>query len=107
MKTKRFNLESTHINDDGKLKKLIGLITIAILWCYLIGVWIETSIKIRIKNHGRKAKSTFRKGLDHFTKILNSFEKLIFEFECVIKVLSCTEKIISGKIYDFYYYSQH
>lgn len=90
MKTKGFNLESTHMQDNEKLKKLIGLITIAVLWCYLIGVWIESSIKIRIKNHGRKDKSTFRKGLDHFCKILNSIENLIFEFECVMKVLSCT-----------------
>jgi hypothetical protein len=90
MKTKGFNLESTHMRDDEKLKKLIALLTIALLWCYLIGLWIESSIKIRIKNHGRKEKSTFRKGLDHFTKILNSFEKLIFETDCVFKVLSCT-----------------
>lgn len=90
MKTKGFNLESTHMRDDEKLKKLIALLTIALLWCYLIGLWIESSIKIKIKNHGRKEKSTFRKGLDHFIKILNSFEKLIFETNCVFKVLSCT-----------------
>ena len=90
MKTKGFNLENTHMKDDEKLKKLIALLTIAMLWCYLIGFWIESSVKIRIKNHGRKEKSTFRKGLDHFTKILNSFENLIFETDCVFKVLSCT-----------------
>lgn len=90
MKTKGFNLENTHLRDDEKLKKLIALLTIAMLWSYLIGLWIESSIKIRIKNHGRKEKSTFRKGLDHFTKILNSVENLIFELDCVFKVLSCT-----------------
>lgn len=90
MKTKGFNLESTHMKDDDKLKKLIALLTIALLRCYLIGLWIESSIKVRIKNHGRKEKSTFRKGFDHFNQILNSFEKLIFEWECVLKVLSCT-----------------
>jgi len=90
MKTKGFNLEKTHMKDDTKLKKLIALITIALLWCNLIGLWIENSIKIRIKNHGRKEKSTFRKGLDHFTKIISSFENLIYETECVFKVLSCT-----------------
>ena len=90
MKTKGFNLESTHMKDDEKLKKLIALITIALLWCYLIGLWIESSIKIRIKNHGRKEKSTFRKGFDHFNQILNSFEKLTFEWGSVLKVLSCT-----------------
>lgn len=90
MKTKGFNLESTHMKDDEKLKKLIALITIALLWCYLIGVWIESSIKIRVKNNGRKEKSTFRKGLDHFTAILNSLDRLLFETESVFKVLSCT-----------------
>lgn len=90
MKTKGFDIESTHMKDDDKLKKLIALITIALLWCYLIGLWIESSIEIRIKNHGRKEKSTFRKGFDHFNVILNSFEKLIFEMDSVLKVLSCT-----------------
>ncbi len=90
MKTRGFNLEQTHITGSEKLKKLLALITIALLWSYLIGVWIESSIKIRIKNHGRKEKSTFRIGLDHFRTILNSLEKLIFEFDSVLKVLSCT-----------------
>ena len=63
---------------------------IAILWCYLIGLWIEKSITVRVKNHGKKAKSTFRKGLDHFVKILSSFENLKYESECIFKVLSCT-----------------
>jgi len=75
MKTKGFNLE----------KKLIALLTIALLWCYLTGLWIESTVKIRIKNHGRKEKSTFRKGLDHFTKILNSFENLIYETKACLK----------------------
>jgi len=90
MKTKGFYLEKTHLKEDEKLKKLIALLTIAILWCYLIGLWIEKSLTFRVKNHGRKAKSTFRKGLDHFVKILNSFENLKYETECVFKVLSCT-----------------
>jgi len=46
MKTKGFNLENTHMKDDEKLKKLIALLTIAMLWCYLIGLWIESSVKI-------------------------------------------------------------
>lgn len=90
MKTKGFNLESTHMRDDEKLKKLIALITIASLWSYMIGLWIESSIRIKVKNHGRKEKSTFRKGLDHFQTILNSIDKLIFEFNLVLIVLSCT-----------------
>ena len=90
MKTKGFDFEATHLTDDERLKKLIALITIALLWSYLTGLWIEDSIKIRIKNHGRKDKSTFRKGLDHLTKILNSFGNLNFELDGVLKVLSCT-----------------
>ena len=90
MKTRGFNLEQTHISEPERLKKLIALMAIALLWCLLTGLWIEASIKIRIKNHGRKEKSTFRKGLDHLTFILNSINKLIFEFDNVLKVLSCT-----------------
>jgi hypothetical protein len=69
MKTKGFYLEKTHLKEDEKLKKMFALLTIAILWCYLIGLWIESSLPIKLKKHGRKAKNTFRKGLDHFVKI--------------------------------------
>jgi len=90
MKSKGFYLEKTHLKDNEKLKKLIELLTIAILWCYLIGLWIESSLSIKLKKHSRKAKSTFRKGLDYLVKILCSFENLKYETECVFKVLSCT-----------------
>ncbi|MBV6477756.1 MAG: hypothetical protein HGGPFJEG_00500 [Ignavibacteria bacterium] len=52
------------------------------------------SIKIRIKNHSRKEKSTFRNGLEFLTKILNSFENLVFEFKSTLEVLSCIKNEI-------------
>lgn len=90
MKTRGFNLEQTHMNKPERLKKLLALVALALLWCYLTGLWIEESIRIRIKNHGRKEKSTFRKGIDYLCLILNSINKLIFEFDKALKVLSCT-----------------
>ncbi|HQY21409.1 MAG TPA: transposase [Ignavibacteria bacterium] len=57
MKTKGFNIEVTQMKDDEKLKKSTALLTIAVLWYFLLDLWIESSVKIRIKNHGRKEKA--------------------------------------------------
>lgn len=56
MKTNGFNIEVTQMKDDEKLKKLTSLLIIAVLWNFLLGLWIESSVKIRIKNHCRKEK---------------------------------------------------
>jgi hypothetical protein len=56
-KTRGFNFEQTHMKDLEKIKKLLTLVSIAYLWCVLIGLWVSESIKIRIATHGRKEKS--------------------------------------------------
>lgn len=37
-KKKGFNLESTHITDPDRIRKLIALLSLALVWCYKIGV---------------------------------------------------------------------
>ncbi|WP_434979134.1 IS4 family transposase [Daejeonia sp. YH14] len=89
MKSSGFNIEDTHLMALDRLEKLMMLTMMAFIWCYLIGDYIDTQIKpIKIKKHGRRAKSCFKYGLDYLSEVLLSgFNKLNF---CVVQVLSCT-----------------
>ena len=93
-KTRGFNFEDTHMKDLEKIKKLIVLVSIAYIWCVLIGLWIHESIKIRIVTHGRREKSIFRVGFDFLIRFINVLlsEKIYNyeEFDEVINLLSCT-----------------
>jgi hypothetical protein len=93
-KKRGFNFEETHMTELEKIKKLIVMISIAYTWCVLVGLWISESIKIRIMNHGRKLKSTFRSGFDFLTtfikKLLTGNIYNDLEFNNVTKLLSCT-----------------
>ncbi len=93
-KTRGFHFESTHIKELEKIKKLIFLVSIAYIWCVLVGLWVRESIKIRIVTHGRKEKSIFRVGFDFLIYFINmlisgeSYNK--HESNEVINLLSCT-----------------
>lgn len=93
-KTRGFNFEQTHMKAPEKLKKLLMLVSIAYVWCIMIGIWISESIKIRIVTHGRQEKSIFRVGYDYLTTFI---KKLLayeiynpYEFKEVLGLLSCT-----------------
>lgn len=90
LKTKGFDFEKTHMTDPIKIKKLIALLTIAFLWSYLVGVWIDDSIKIKLKINGRKEISIFRKGLDYLRSVIFDLNLKSKEFNFLIKFLSCT-----------------
>mgnify|MGYP000081721931 CR=1 FL=1 len=65
VKKRGFDLESTHLNDLDKLKKLVGLVSIA--YAIVANVGLHTYLKgegITVKNHGYKANSFSRKGID-------------------------------------------
>jgi len=64
-KTRGFNLESTHFNQQERLSKLFALMSLALCWAILIGEWLHEQIPLKIKKHGRRGKSIFRYGLDH------------------------------------------
>jgi hypothetical protein len=77
LKTRGFCLESTHLQDAERLGRMVALLTIALCWAFRTGEWLSQRKPIKIKNHGRKAKSIFRVGLDHLRRIflnLDSFE---------------------------------
>jgi hypothetical protein len=90
LKTRGFCLESTHLKDTERLCRIVALLTIALCWAFKAGEWLSEHQPIKIKKHGRKAKSIFRVGLDHLRRIflnLNSFETESLE---AIRFLSCT-----------------
>lgn len=71
LKTRGFNLEDTHMTEDSKLKMLVGILAIAYVFSFLVGVQKEKYEPIKIKKHGRKAMSSFRYGLDQIRKAIS------------------------------------
>jgi len=89
-KTKGFNLESTHFNQQNRLSKLFALMSLAMCWAILMGEWLHQQIPLKIKKHGRKAKSIFRYGLDYLRTILFDLDLRHNLFLDCLNFLSCT-----------------
>ncbi len=70
-KTRGFCLESTHFQDRTRLSKLIALMRLALCWAVKTGEWLHQLHPIKVKKHGRLAKSVFRYGLDHLRSIFS------------------------------------
>lgn len=89
MKSSGFNIEDTHVTDLERLEKLLLLTMIAFVWCYRVGDYLDRQIKpIKIKKHGRRAKSVFKYGLDYISEcLLSRVNKLKIN---IIQILSCT-----------------
>jgi len=89
MKSSGFDLERTHLQDPKRIEKLILLIMVAFTWCYKIGIYLhENVMPIKVKPHGRKAKSIFRYGLDYLNNLLLNTDKQ--DDISIFKFLSCT-----------------
>ena len=63
---------------------------IALCWAVKTGVWLHQHQPIKVKKHGRKAKSIFRHGLDHLRSIITDLDLKYDEFLHSLKFLSCT-----------------
>ncbi len=70
--------------------KLLSLIAIAFCWAHLIGEWLHGSgaQRLRVKAHGRRAKSFFRHGLDYLRYVLNHVQLKYADFTTCITVIS-------------------
>jgi hypothetical protein len=89
-KTRGFCLESTHFTDSERLSKLLALLTIALCWAFRTGQWLHEIKPLKLKKHGRKAKSIFRYGFDHLRRIVLNLELEADGFLNALKFLSCT-----------------
>jgi len=90
LKTRGFCLEATHLKDTERLKKLIALLTLAFCWAHQVGEWVVEQHPIKIKKHGRKARSIFRTGFDSLRTLLLNLDEKMDEFLDVLRFLSCT-----------------
>lgn len=92
LKSRGFCLEETHLTGRERLEKLLALLTVAFCWAYMAGEWLARATPIKIKKHGRLAKSLFRHGLDYLRRILCNQDDLTkrFDFIRLCKLLSCT-----------------
>jgi hypothetical protein len=88
LKTSGFNIEDTHLTDIERISKLMALVLIAFAWVYKAGIYLDTLRPIKIKNHGRRAKSLFKYGLNYIANLL--FSNDIDKFNQCCEFLSCT-----------------
>jgi Transposase DDE domain len=88
LKSRGFRLEETHLTDSDRIKKLIALLAIAFCWAHIVGEWLAELKPIKIKKHGRLAKSIFRLGFDKLRRVFTNFEQAVFSMLC--SFLSCT-----------------
>lgn len=89
-KTRGFCLESTHFNQPERLSKLIALLALAMCWAILSGSWLNLLKPIKIKKHGRMARSIFRSGLDFLRHTFLDLDLNAGNFSKALSFLSCT-----------------
>jgi len=92
LKTRGFELESTHMTDPERILKLVAVLAIAFTWACRIGEWVHDTVKpLRMKKHGRLEKSLFRCGLDHIQHCLLKVVMIFFaspDFQPLVDILS-------------------
>ena len=71
LKSRGFDFEATHLRDRERLARLVALLALAFVWAYLMGIWLHEHVEaIKLKAHGRRARSLFRYGLDYLRECL-------------------------------------
>lgn len=88
-KTRGFNLEVTQMTDLEKLKKLIGLVSIAFCWSFLTGELLSQSYKIKVITNPKRVKSIFDQGFKYLRKIICNINYYLDEFYNLVNLLSC------------------
>lgn len=88
LKTRGFNLESTHFCHAERLSKLVALLALAFCWAMLTGLWQQQQQPIPLKAHGRRAKSLFRYGCDFLRRTFCDLSLQRAEFNQALQLLS-------------------
>ena len=72
LKSRGFDLESTHLHHRERLERLLALLALAFGWAHRTGLWVAEHVRAPrlIAKHGRRAKSLFRLGLDYLCQLL-------------------------------------
>lgn len=87
MKTQGFNLEDTHITEPDRLDKLFSVMSVAFVWAYKFGEFINRNKLIVRKNHGRRLRTIFKTGLIHLHHILIDTSNKLNEFKAIIDLI--------------------
>jgi hypothetical protein len=88
LKTRGFNLESTHFRYAERLSKLIARLALAFCWARLTGLWQYQQHPIPLKAHERPAKSLFRYGCDFLRRTFCDLALRTTEFDQALQLLS-------------------
>jgi hypothetical protein len=72
LKSRGFDLESTHLRSGERLERLLALLALAFGWAHRTGLWVAEHVRAPrfIAKYGRRAKSLFRLGLDSLCQLL-------------------------------------
>jgi len=94
LKSRGFEMEETHLTDPKKINKLLMLLALALCLAILTGeikTEMTRTVRMKLKNNGRYAKSLFRIGLDALQNILFNIKlpDKIKTFNNLIDLLSC------------------
>lgn len=65
LKSKGFDLETTHLRNPERILRLLSVLAIAMLWGVLVGEDLHQQKPTPTKKHGYPAQSLFRRGLDY------------------------------------------
>lgn len=68
LKRRGFDLESTHLRSSERLERLVGVLSLALLWCVRVGLWCQQQCPIQVRTHRRRSVSLFRYGLDYLRR---------------------------------------
>lgn len=86
LKGRGFNLEASRLRDGERVERLMALLALSFVFAYRVGAWLSCRTPIRVKGHGRRARSVFRLGLDHLGLILLNLPYQRGEFSRCLRV---------------------
>ena len=95
LKSRGFDLETTHATKPERIAKLIGLLSLALMWSLLVGRERHKRDPLTIKKHGYPEKSLFRYGLDHLRAIMLNLAHRQEAFERCLQALINPSKFLS------------
>lgn len=70
LKSRGFDFETTHLRAPSRLSLLLGVLTLAYSLAHATGRYESQHVPLRLKRHGRRARSVFRLGLDRLRAVL-------------------------------------
>ncbi len=86
-----FDIEATHMAAPDKMDKLMGILSLTVLWCMVSGHWVYGDAEtLPLNKHNRPQKSLFRLGLDILRRVLLNVcaKHNAISFEDLLYVLS-------------------